>query len=401
MADPLSLAAIVALVYTGKKLSDEAPQQSEPQPRRVEYYEEPVEDPTFANRTAITNTLTGGHDPDHGSTGIGINPNMKMEQPSFGDVAFMKHVNGEPVRDFRNRPYVSGKMNNLSPVEQQLVGPGLGVGADVPAYGGYQQLFRVNPNNVGAYRLTTLPGRSGPAVDVTGGRRAQIGQLTHEAPAKTAYLPSRYPNVRGRAQGQGGSLDGVTVRGKYEKTKRPTNRSETTTRGDGLEFAPAKKFISAPTLAEDPTRNKGDLNVAQYQHVNNPTPGIYSFYGGYTNSPAVQMAERYGQQYTAEQLQQYGFRPDDRRGKKDRSGNAGRMNVRADPLNQGGMVTAVRSDCSRVDGRMNPANGGWSQNYVQNQYYQLNAYKGNRDNRSLDIAKNQLKNNPFAHSLSG
>ncbi len=399
MADPLSLAAIIALVYTGKKLSED-----EAQPQRIEQYEVSADqqvDKTFENRTTITNTLTGGHDDDHGIVGVGVNPNMKMEQPSFGDVAFMKHVNGEPVQDFRHRPFVSGQMNNISPVEKQLVGPGLGVGADVPAYGGYQQLFRVNPNNVGAYKLTTLPGRSGPAVDVSGGRRAQIGEVTHATPAKTAYLPSRYPNVRGRAQGQGGSLDGVTVRGKQERTKRPTNRSETTTRGDGLEFAPAKKFISGPTLSEDPTRNKGDLNVAQYQYVNNPAPGIYSFHGGYTNSPAVQMAERYnGSQYTPEQLEAYGFRPDDRRGKVNRSGNAGRMNVRGDPLNQGGMVTAVRTDCSRVDGRMNPANGGWSQNYIRNQFYQLNAYKGNKNNRSLDIAKNQLKNNPFAHSIS-
>lgn len=404
MADPLSLAAIMALVYTGKKLSEG--EDSAPPPYSENYEVSPDEqiDPSHENRSVITNTLTGSHHDDHGITGVGVSPKMKVEQPSFGDVAFMKHVNGEPVRDFRNRPYVSGQMNNVSPIEKQLVGPGLGVDASVPAVGGYQQLFRVNPNNVGAYKLTTLPGRAGPAADVTGGRRGVVGQLTHEAPAKTAYLPSRYPNVKGRAQGQGGSLDGVTVRGKQEKTKRPTNRSETTLRTDGLGFAPAKKFVSAPTLSEDPTRNKGDLSVEQYQHVNNPAPGIYSFHGGYTNAPSVQMANKYGGQYTAKQLEEFGLRPDEKRSKKNRAGNAGRMNVRADPLNQGGMVTAVRSDCSRVDGRMNPANGGWTQNYIQNEFYQFNSYKGNRNpqstSRELNIAKNQLKQNPFAHTLS-
>jgi hypothetical protein len=347
-------------------------------------------DHNYHNRTGVMDTFTGG------AGGIGVNHHGKQEMPSFGDVAFMKHVNGEPVRDFRDRPWVSGKMNNLSPADKNLVGPGLNVGPDVPAYGGYQQMFRVNPTNVGAYKLTTLPGRSGPAGDMTGGRGQLIGTVTHDKPATTAYLPSRLPNVPGKAQGQGGSLNGVVPRGEYQKTKRPTNRSETTSRGDGLEFAPAKSFISAGTLAEDPTRNKGDINVLQYSHTNNPSPGIHSFHGGYTNSPDVMYMKNGGNP------QDYGIRPSDRRGKKDRRGNGGRMNVRGDPLNQNGMVTAVRSDTSRMDGWNSPANGGWSQNYVQPMYQQNNAFKGNVNPniQNLDIAVKQLKNNPLAHSIS-
>ena len=90
--------------------------------------------------------------------------------------------------------------------------------------------------------------------------------------------------------------------------------------------------------------------------------------------------------------------------KRTRAGNAGRMNVRAGPLNAGGQVTAVRSDTTRVDGHLNPANGGWTQNYANNQLYNFNAYKGNVNPRgttnSLNVAKNQLDANPFAHSLS-
>jgi len=287
-----------------------------------------------------------------------------------------------------------------------LVGPGLGVGPDVPAYGGYQQLFRVEPNNVGAYRLTTLPGRSGPAHSVTGGAPTLAGRVNHKAPPKTAFLPTRRPEVQGRAQGQGGALTGVTVRSKYEKTKRPTNRSETTWRNDGLEFNPARSVVSAPTLAEDPTRNKGDLNDRQFQYNNQPVPGITNFFGGYLEAPASQLLEesKGNKGYSTAQLEQYGFRPDDRRGKKDRSGNPGRMNVRAGPLNQGGMVTAVRTDCNKYDGRMGPVNGGWTQNYVQDKYYQFNAYKGQVNpyatSKELNVAKNQLKNNPLAHSIS-
>ena len=382
MADPLSIFAIIGLAYAGRKLSEEpipkqqsvAKQQPEPQePMKVDWQ---------------TGSLPFPHIQKE-----------KFEQPSFAEPQ-MQYVHGEPVQDFRDRPYVSGKMNNLSPVGKELVGPGLGVGADVPAYGGYQQLFRVNPNNVGAYRLTTLPGRSGPAFDHTGGKAAQVGQLTQDRPEKTAFLPMRRPDVRGRAQGQGGSLDGRLVRASYQKTMRPTTRSENSTRTDGLQYAPAKKFISNGQLEQEPTRNKFDTTCKQFQYANHATPGITNFYGGYTVS--TENAVMGGA--SNEELVKRGFRVDDRRGQGDRRGNAGRMNVRAGPLNQGGKVTSVRSDTTRIDGRVGGPDGGWTQNYVNNQMYNFNSFKGNSNpnvcGNKLDIAKTQLANNPFAHSLS-
>ena len=98
----------------------------------------------------------------------------------------------------------------------------------------------------------------------------------------------------------------------------------------------------------------------------------------------------------------FGLRAEDRRGKPNRMGNAGRMNVRESALKQGGRLTAVRSDTSRIDGRFNAANGGWTQNYKQKPFHQFNAYKGNANPNcgSLDIAKRQLENNPLAHSIS-
>ena len=393
------LIVTLGLVAIARGLS-EKDEEEEP---KIEYYEEPKRQETshrYEHRTNVMNTMSGG------IGGIGMNPHSKAEQPNFGEVAFMKHVNGEPVRDMRDRPYVSGKMNNTAPMEKNLVGPGLNVGPDVPSFGGYQQMFQVKPNNVGAYKLTTLPGRTNHGANQTGGMPGIVGELTHYKPSTTAYLPSRLPNVPGRAQGQGGSLNGVVPRGEFQKTKRPTNRSETTMRNDGLGFAPAKKFISNATLAQDPTRNKGDINMLQYSHTNNPTPGIHSFHGGYTNAPGSQlMAQKGANGYTTEQLQAYGFRPDDRRGQKDRTSNAGRMNVRADPLNQGGMVTAVRSDTSRIDGRKPPANGGWSQNYVAPMYQENNAFKGNANPYAssdyLKTASRQLAANPLAQSISG
>ena len=86
-------------------------------------------------------------------------------------------TSGQEVLNMRNRMNDYDRMNNVSPVEKQLVGPGLGVDPSVPSFGGYQQILRVNPENVGAYKLTTLPGRTGPAHDTKGGRRGIAGAL--------------------------------------------------------------------------------------------------------------------------------------------------------------------------------------------------------------------------------
>ena len=397
MADPLSICAVIGLAMAGRSLS----MKQENNKTIVEIEQPPRQQQQ--PQQFVQNSQMPGQVED-----FGFRSREKYEVPNFADIVPNMNVNGAPVSDFRNRPYVSGKMNNLSPVQQELVGPGLGVGPNVPAYGGYQQLYQVRPNNVGAYKLTTLPGRSGPAIDVTGGRRGQVGELTHEAPAKTAFLPSRRPNVEGRAQGQGGALTGVEIRGKYEKSKRTTNRSETTHRADGLGFAPAKRFVSAKPAGDNPTRNKGDANGLAFGHVNNPAPGIHSYAHGYLTSPTTllnkQRPASAGCGYTSAQLEQHGLRPSDRRGQAERKGNAGRMNVRADPLNQGGMVSAVRSDTNKYDGRTNAANGGWTQQYMTHLYQQHNVYKGNENPRAtntfLNTAKNQLAANPLSHTLS-
>ncbi len=375
MADPISLMAVAGLVYAGRTLST----KSVPPPPK-EIFEPP---PVVKAPVEIVNN---NFEPV-------IDRPQKREMESFGDITMQQRSGGQEILNMRNRMYDQGRMNNLSPVEKQLVGPGLGVGADTPAVGGYQQMFRVNPVNVGEYRLTTLPGRSGPAADITGGRSAVVGELTHNKPETTSHLPSRRPVMAGRAQG----MSGVVPRNEHEKTKRTTNRSETGLRQDGLGFNGAKRFISAQTVSQDPTRFKSDRNDAQYSYYNQVQPGITNFRGAYTNTAAAHVTAK-----TNEELMRYGFRPEDRRGKPNRMGNAGRMNVRESALKQGGALTAVRSDTTRIDGRVNAANGGWTQQYKQKSFHQFNAYKGNANpnTQTLDIAKRQLQNNPLAHSLS-
>ena len=395
MADPLSIAAILALVYAGRKLA------SGQEPELTEKYTEPEQPETmppgmFESMSRITHSYIQPGIPD-------IPLDHKKELPSFAD-PMTQNIAGEPNHDFSNRMWVSGKMNNLGPAPKQYVGRGIGLDPSVPAAGGYQQLYRVNPNNVGAYKLTTLPGRIAPGGDITGGRPGLVGELTHFAPSKTAFLPTRYPNMPSRGQGQGGSLNGVSVRYEDEKTKRPTNRSETSYRGDGLQYAPAKSFVSGLTRSQDPTRNKGDLNDEQFYHTDNPQPGIHSFVGGFTNTAEVSLLDgkRPAGGYSNNDLEAFGLRGnDDRRAKKDRPGNAGRMNVRNDPLKQGGIITTARSDSNRYDFYQGNKNGAWgAQNYVKPDYQDNNAYKGNANPLDLGLAQRQLKNNPFAHSLS-
>jgi hypothetical protein len=371
MADPISLLAVAGLVYAGRTLSQ----------NKTEKYS-----PEVKSTTTVP-------DFNQNDFSYGIESTSKREMNNFADITRQQRSSGQEVLNLRNRMYSRGHMNNLSPVEKQLVGPGLGVDPSVPAVGGYQQMFRVNPINVGEYRLTTLPGRSGPAVDITGGRSAKVGELTHNKPETTAYLPSRLPTMTGRAQG----MTGVVPRNEHERTKRTTNRSETGLRSDGLGFNGAKRIVSAQTLAQDPTRFKSDRNDEHYQYSNQPAPGIHSFHGAYATSVATNITNK-----NNEELMKYGFRPEDRRGKPNRMGNAGRMNVRESALKQGGALTSVRSDTSRIDGRVNAANGGWTQNYKQKPFHQFNAYKGNENpyTQRLDIASKQLKSNPFNHSLS-
>jgi len=397
MADPLSIAAIIGIIYAGRKLGSQ-PQEPEDTEQKPAVTNEPEEyEHDDESRDLLLNHLR--------QPGMIAEPvNKKQEVANFGDIAFSQYVHGEPTHDLSSRMYVSSRMNNLAPAEKVYVGSGLGLDPEIPASGGFQQLYRVNPNNVGAYRLTTLPGRIAPGADTTGWRAGQVGELTHFAPAKTAFLPTRRPDVGTRAQGQGGAVTGTTIRESYVKTMRTTDRSETGLRIDGLEFAPAKSIVSGLKSSDDPTRNKGDLNILEYGHTNNPQPGIHSFVGGYTNEPSVRMGNKYGTPsygYTDAELEQYGIRVDDKRAKPDRPGNAGRMNVRAGPLNQGGMLTAVRSDSDkRTDNYFGGMNGEQGYRYVDAKYYNFNAYKGNAACLDLNVAKRQLANNPLARSIA-
>lgn len=253
-----------------------------------------------------------------------------------------RDVNGQPVYDFDFRQGVSNKMNNVNPNPWSRVGPGLGLPANVPAYGGYQQLLRVMPTNTNEYRLTQLPGTSGgPPMNLVPGPEAYPVVARNRPDTDSA--PGYYGNAAAAI------ARAPEARGKYVKGVRWTKRDATVFRDDDLQYG-------APQQVK-------------------PMNSAYMVTGNQSLDKC------------------------DRRAKPDRAGNAGRMNVRADPMGASGAVTSVRVDSihdpePRIGQRQNP------ETYVRSALQQANPFKENVTPMDLDIAKRQLAQNPMNHTLS-
>ena len=373
--DPLSLIALGGIVFAGRTLSNTERYEEKRQPQP--FFARNINTPSDGGASAQLDIRAGQY-----TLPIQEQKNKK-EVESFGVVAQNTGRNpyGQEVHNFYDRMPITTKTNNVQPMEKQYVGPGIGLNPEVPAYGGFQQMYRVMPNNVGEYKLTTLPGRTGPANPVVKNGRSQIGELTQEKPEKTAALWERRPPVKGRGQGQGGSLTGFAGHMNHERTKRQTNRSTTTMRDDGLQYGAAQHVIGSGPVGDRPTRNKGDLNTQRVNDV--AAPGIASFHGAYTTNKVD-------------------LRPALNRGNAGRAGNPGRMNVRGNPGSQGGIITTMRSGAYRpLQGIAGPTTAA-NQSYVRERYQQVNAYKGNRDPRTMDLnlAKRVNANNPLNINFS-
>lgn len=87
-------------------------------------------------------------------TGTRPPPCKAGRAPLFGMQTNAHPVNSEgktttlyPAADERQRLHVSDKHNNVGPCEKVMVGPGLGLGPDVQAAGGFHQGYRILPTN--------------------------------------------------------------------------------------------------------------------------------------------------------------------------------------------------------------------------------------------------------------
>jgi hypothetical protein len=359
--DPLALAAVVGLVFAGKKLSDNdsAPPPATTKPRapltrrQIDMMVEPATHSADYFDLRNTNPEFGRRIDDWRLRPKEAVPNLQDITPTNSRMPY-----GQPVYDLYNRQYITNKQNNIAPVEQPMnVGPGLGVGPNVPAAGGFQDYFRALPVNVNEEKLTTLEGRAGPRNPfVKSGGAAYIGDITHEAAqTKTAY---RGPGAYGGGGAQS-ALVGPEGRPNYLKTKKQTIRGETGLRTDTLSDGPPQYNVAQPYAAAKTCYTDTELTRSS----------------GY-------------------------------RSKHDRSGNSARMNVRSDPVNQVGAGTQYRAESKPVQpGPMAITGSNQGRGTLPPEFDDpLNEFKSNPNPRAqsdfLDIAIQQLEKNPLAYSLA-
>jgi len=359
--DPLALAAVVGLVFAGKRLSENSDESSratlsattKPLPpitrRDIDLMAHPADHAADAFDLAVTTPNLGRRIGDWR-----LRPKDAVRNLQDVSKTATRFPYGQPVYDMVNREYVTNKMNNLSPLEQpKNVGPGLGLGPNVAAGGGFHDYFRALPTNINEEKLTTIEGRDGPPNPVVKSGLPLIGSITKEAKETKAWM--REP-AQGGGQGQGGAIVGAEGRPDFLKTRRTTIRQETGLRAD--------------TLADGP-----------------PQYNVYQPYASGTTA------------YTDKSL----TRLSGYRSKEDRAGNAGSMNVRNDPVNQVGAATNLRPESKSVaPGPMGPTGLNNSRGYKAPQYDDpLNEHKADGFNplarpAALDIAIQQLEKNPIA-----
>jgi len=211
------------------------------------------------------------------------------------------------------RYQVGLKHHGSGPVDRLRVGPGLGLAPDVPAAGGFQQFFRICPENVNVHRKNNLPGRINPgSASVQGG--ANVGIVNHKA-QKPIWSFDRMPLTAGRA-----TLTGPAAHG-----EQPTScRTDATEGFMGHAFG----GVLAPSSTMGINRGRTDdrfggtvLNAAgqtvqtggyQGQHIMDP--GAFRNPLGMLPTGGVTGAEQGGFQTTGVQVaptqrEQPGFQP--------------------------------------------------------------------------------------------
>lgn len=160
---------------------------------------------------------------------------------------------------------VGHKFEGVGPVDPVRVGPGLGLDPSVPAAGGYQQFYRVCPDNVNGYRKTSLPGRTIPgAAPVPGG--ANLGMMAHatQASVKPMWTLDGRPLQEARA-----AYTAPAQYGAFESCTRPEV-------AEG--YAGHASHHLAPGLPTAPDRGRTDDRFCGF--LLNPT-GQSAHQGGY------------------------------------------------------------------------------------------------------------------------
>jgi len=127
---------------------------------------------------------------------------------------------------------------NEMPFEKIQVGPGLALGPEVPAAGGFQQYTRIVPDNISDYSANQLPGR------VAGGKWAFSNAPTSQQPV-LKNRPNGYYSLcqRGPAAGKA-VMTAELVRPDYSVVLKNQNRA-TINYGFGVPLINLDSFLCA------------------------------------------------------------------------------------------------------------------------------------------------------------
>jgi len=168
-------------------------------------------------------------------TGVdNVDYHKKQEVQAAPPVKNLSHVNGvafQPDIERYKQYTVSCRNHNVTPVEKQYVGPGLGIDPSVAAEGGFHQSFRILPDNVNGYRKNTFGGEivHGKSVinqresdgfadtrdilgsNLTAEEQASIGNRPLEAPhgSSTSAPSARYDAKASLHTNNNRSMEGV------------------------------------------------------------------------------------------------------------------------------------------------------------------------------------------------
>ncbi|MBP02092.1 MAG: hypothetical protein CMM25_04735 [Rhodospirillaceae bacterium] len=279
-----------------------------------------------------------------------------------------QQTTGNTYTNTSNRFVNSTMMNNVGPINQEQVGPGLALGPDNPGQGGFQQFFRVLPDNVGAYKLNELDGRivSGMAIP-----KPQMESDVHVNDLPKYFTQGERPMLPGRSV-----VTAETIR--PWTTDTITNRSETMAECSMLSVGDAGFYVSAPPTGQHQTRTRCDNHDSSQMNA------------GFTHG-----APREGYTDTS-----YKAKPTDRGLKYKSTGNAGRMNIQLDPHMGLGQNDLPMDDCN-PDRMGSFGTQGSVQDYIGLGKIQDNPFLGEINPRacpeSLAIAIEQLKTNIAAN----
>lgn len=311
--DLVALSAVVGLAFIGKQISDTHPPPPIPEHKPVE------KDPRLRGL-----------------------PYGKEEVHSFRDISAnaTRSTYGQPVYNMSSRENVTNVMKNLSSSPWNRVGPGLGVGSNVPATGGYQQYIREIPINPNEEHLHQLPGRIQAPPTAPVPRQPNATEVAKNRPDQVYYRETKPGS---------GILRGPESRAEYVKGSRSTLKDQTI----GREV----ELLGAPLVI-----------------TNNP------FNSGYVVTGNQSLDRK------------------NARERPDRAGNPGRMNVRSGPLGAHGMVSRMKSDTMST--REGLGGSLISQGYSRTAIQEVNQFKDIEDDRDLDIAKKQLADNVYNHSFT-